>query len=88
MVFLQASMARVMCDNTDIEKVQPSMFLLPDRGNQMESCQNIPRLDLEIFKEDSVATTQQQTGDPRRKEYSARAKSSSYQGKLSASFLG
>ena len=80
-------MARVMCDNTDIEKVQPSMFLLPERGNQMESCENIPRLDLEIFKEDSVATTQQ-TGDPRRKEYSARAKSSSYQGKLSASFLG
>ena len=83
-------MARVMCDNTDIEKVQPSMFLLPERGNHMESCdsQNIPRLDLEIFKEDSVATTQQQTGDPRRKEYSARAKSSSYQGELSASFLG
>ena len=80
-------MARVMCDNTDIEKVQPSMFLLPERGNQMESCQNIPRLDLEIFKEDSVATTKQ-TGDRRRKEYSARAKSSSYQGELSASFLG
>ena len=51
----QASMARVMCDNTDIEKAQPSMFLLPERNNLMVTCdsQRISRVNLEVSKDES-----------------------------------
>ena len=82
-------MARVMCDNTDIEKAQPSMFLLPERGNLMVTCdsQRISRVNLEVFKEESGSTSQQ-SRNPRRKDYSPRGKSSSFEGELSSSFLG
>ena len=54
-------MARVMCDNTDIEKAQPSMFLLPERGNLMVTCdsQRISRVNLDVFKEESGSTSKQ-----------------------------
>ena len=82
-------MARVMCDNTDIEKAQLSMFLLPERGNPMVNCDSkrISRVDLEVFKEES-GSTRKQSRDLRRKDYSHRGKSSSFEGELSSSFLG
>ena len=57
-------MARVMCDNTDIEKAQLSMFLLPERGNPMVNCDSkrISRVDLEVFKEESGSTSKQSRG--------------------------
>jgi len=47
----KTSMARVMCDNTDIRKAQPLMFRVPSDGNELVSCRSgaIPRLDLGVF---------------------------------------
>ena len=86
----QASMARVMCDNTDIENAQPSMFLLPGRGNLVVNCgsQRISRVNLDVFKEESGSTSKP-SRDPRRNDNSAvRGKSSSFEGELASSFLG
>jgi len=49
----KTSLARVMCDNTDIEDAQPLMFLVPAPGNELVSCRDrdIPRVDLEVFRE-------------------------------------
>jgi len=47
----KTSMARVMCDNTDITRAQPLMFRVPGEGNDFESCSSgaIPKLNLDVF---------------------------------------
>ena len=82
-------MARVMCDNTDIEKAQLSMFLLPERGNPMVNCDSkrISRVALEVFKEESGSTSLQSRG-PRGRDYLAGGKSSPFERELLSSFLG
>ena len=82
-------MTRVMCDNTDIEKAQPSMYLLPERGNLMVNCdsQRISRANLEVFKEGSGSPSKQ-SRDRRRKENWGRGKSSSFEGDCHPHSLG
>jgi len=50
----KASMARILCDNTDIKQIQPMPFLTADTSNfnQFVGCSDgisVPRLDLSIF---------------------------------------
>jgi len=47
----KTSMARIMCDNTDITRAQPLMFRVPGEGNDFESCSSgaIPKLNLDVF---------------------------------------
>ena len=49
----KTSLARLLCDNTRIAKVQPIVFRKADRGNQLVSCNDgsIPRIDLGVFKD-------------------------------------
>ena len=49
----KTSLARLLCDNTRIAKVQPIVFRKADRGNQLVSCTDgsIPRIDLGVFKD-------------------------------------
>lgn len=49
----KSSMARVMCDNTDIERAQPLMFRIPGPGNELVSCTDgsIPKLNLDVFRD-------------------------------------
>jgi len=48
----KVSMARIICDNTDIKETQPLVFMTNDqRGNRVTSCDNIPELDLNLFRE-------------------------------------
>ena len=48
----KASLARLICDNSDVDSVQPFVLKLPlSNTNAIRSCneQTIPRLDLNIF---------------------------------------
>ena len=53
----KVSMARIICDNTDIEEVQPFAFRKVGPGNQLIKCPGklfllgIPMMDLSVFKE-------------------------------------
>jgi len=48
-----SSMARILCDNSQVAEVQPFAFRMPDReGNQMRSCNDlgsIPMVDISAF---------------------------------------
>merc|ERR1711988_690100 len=45
----KVSMARIICDNTDIEETQPNVFMIDKRGNRVTNCDNIPEMDLRVF---------------------------------------
>ena len=49
----QSSIARIMCDNTDIERAQPLMYRTPGPGNELVSCRDneIPRLNLDLWRD-------------------------------------
>ena len=49
----QSSMARVMCDNSDIDQAQPLMFRMPQPGNELVGCRDgsIPRLNLDAWRD-------------------------------------
>ena len=48
----KVSMARIICDNTDILETQPEVFRTDDRpGNRVTSCDNIPEMDLSVFND-------------------------------------
>ena len=45
-------MARIICDNTDLEEIQPLAFRTEDyKNNEVKDCRLIPRLDLRVFRE-------------------------------------
>ena len=50
-------MARILCDNTNIQEVQPLAFRKEDRSNPLIKCpsrlflQGIPMMDLSVFAE-------------------------------------
>eukprot|EP00092_Neocalanus_flemingeri_P014111 GFUD01015220.1.p1 GENE.GFUD01015220.1~~GFUD01015220.1.p1 ORF type:complete len:782 (-),score=165.86 GFUD01015220.1:101-2446(-) len=49
----KSSMARILCDNTDITRIQPLVFKLAGGDNSFIQCNDgisIPRLNLEVFK--------------------------------------
>jgi len=49
----KTSMARILCDNTNIKKVQPMVFRTAKGKNYLMSCNDgisIPRLNLDVFK--------------------------------------
>ena len=52
----KVTMARIVCDNTDLGETQPNIFMTEDNaGNRMTSCSDtntIPELDWAPFKED------------------------------------
>lgn len=46
----QASLARVICDNSDsIDKVQPDVFTMAKGGNDYVSCDDIPSVNLKVW---------------------------------------
>ena len=51
----KVTMARIVCDNTDLGETQPNIFMTEDNaGNRMTSCSDtntIPELDMAPFKE-------------------------------------
>lgn len=48
----QISLARILCDNGDnITRIQPDVFLLPDKQKGFVSCDDIPYLDLRIWSD-------------------------------------
>uniref|UniRef100_A0AAX7VFZ5 Eosinophil peroxidase n=1 Tax=Astatotilapia calliptera TaxID=8154 RepID=A0AAX7VFZ5_ASTCA len=47
----QTSMARIICDNTGITEVPENPFLFRPRGNGYTQCENIPKFDLNPWKE-------------------------------------
>ena len=51
----KVTMARIICDNTGLEKTQPNVFRTEEkRGNEKKSCSDtntIPELDMVPFKE-------------------------------------
>lgn len=50
-----ASMARIICDNSDtIERIQPLAFLKPTNWNQKTPCEQIPWIDLRVWQENYV----------------------------------
>ena len=49
----KSSMARILCDNTDISKIQPLVFKIAEGDNGFIQCNDrisIPRLNLDVFK--------------------------------------
>ena len=51
----KASLARLHCDNSKIKRIQPLVFRMPARGNQLVSCNDgsIPRVNLDVFRENN-----------------------------------
>ena len=49
----KTSLARLHCDNSNIKRVQPLVFRMPTRGNELVSCTDgsIPRVNLDVFRE-------------------------------------
>ena len=49
----KTSLARLHCDNSKIKRVQPLVFRMPTRGNELVSCNDgsIPRVNLDVFRE-------------------------------------
>ncbi|XP_026325323.1 peroxidase-like [Hyposmocoma kahamanoa] len=48
----KSTMSRILCDNGDeVDEVQPNMFLLPDKGNEMVKCLDIPKVSLLPWKD-------------------------------------
>ena len=50
----KSSLARLHCDNSKIRRVQPLVFRMPSRGNELVSCTDgsIPRVNLDVFREE------------------------------------
>ncbi|XP_067680260.1 peroxidase-like [Haliotis asinina] len=46
-----ASLSRVICDNTDIRKIQPNAFKKTVKGNALRSCSRLPRVNLRAWRE-------------------------------------
>ena len=44
--------ARVICDNSDVSRVQRDVFRLADFPSDFVSCNDIPALDLNPWRED------------------------------------
>ena len=48
----QSSLARVLCDNSDdVSVIQPRVFHVPDVNNIRVSCEQLPEIDLSLWKE-------------------------------------
>ncbi|XP_055952872.1 peroxidase-like [Argiope bruennichi] len=47
----QCSFARLLCDNTDINEITKNPFLLPDKENFARSCNEIPKVDFTLWKD-------------------------------------
>uniref|UniRef100_A0A4D5R9W0 Chorion peroxidase n=1 Tax=Scolopendra viridis TaxID=118503 RepID=A0A4D5R9W0_SCOVI len=48
----KVSLARIICDNTDlIKSSQPEVMKVPSGSNQLTPCQNLPQLDLRMWRE-------------------------------------
>lgn len=50
----KVTMARIICDNTDLEEIQPQAFRTLDESNTLTSCtdkETIPDLDIQVFRE-------------------------------------
>ena len=50
----KTTLARLLCENSEIKLVQPMMFKIPMEGNPLVNCTNtaiIPRINLDSFKE-------------------------------------
>ena len=50
----KTTLARLLCENSEIKLVQPMMFKIPMEGNSLVNCTNtavIPRSNLDSFKE-------------------------------------
>ncbi|GBN91967.1 Peroxidase, partial [Araneus ventricosus] len=46
----QCSLARILCDNTDIDQITKNPLLLPGDENPVASCDEIPEIDLVLWK--------------------------------------
>ena len=46
----QSSLARILCDNTELRYIQKHPLLMPG-WSQMVSCNNIPRVDLGAWRD-------------------------------------
>ncbi|KAM8915940.1 thyroid peroxidase [Spinachia spinachia] len=60
---LKASLSRVICDNSDIREVPPDSFRLGKYPNDYISCDHVPSIDLEAWKETDQGM--EQCGVPR-----------------------
>ncbi|GBM20616.1 hypothetical protein AVEN_230215-1 [Araneus ventricosus] len=49
-----SSLSRMLCDNTGIKEIQKNTMLLPSTKNPKVSCDDIPRIDLNLWKENSL----------------------------------
>lgn len=48
----KSSLARVLCDNSDdVSVIQPRVFHVPDVDNRRVPCEDIPEIDLSLWKE-------------------------------------
>ena len=48
----KTSLARVLCDNSDdVSVIQPRVFHVPDVENRRVPCEDIPEIDLSLWKE-------------------------------------
>ncbi|XP_023220164.1 peroxidase-like [Centruroides sculpturatus] len=45
----KTTLARVLCDNTEIKDLQKKVFRIPDHWNSIVSCSRIPSVNLKIF---------------------------------------
>ncbi|XP_055953182.1 peroxidasin-like isoform X2 [Argiope bruennichi] len=48
----QCSLSRILCDNTPIKEIQKNTMLLQSKENPKVSCDDIPSIDLTLWKED------------------------------------
>ncbi|XP_045167373.2 eosinophil peroxidase-like [Mercenaria mercenaria] len=46
----KVTLARVMCDNFEIDKIQPNVFRVPGPGNERVDCTQLPAIDLDKWK--------------------------------------
>ncbi|XP_055951598.1 peroxidase-like [Argiope bruennichi] len=53
----QCSFARILCDDTDMSEVTKNPFLLPSKENSAVSCDEIPKIDLTLWKENENSIT-------------------------------
>ncbi|CAL1295682.1 unnamed protein product [Larinioides sclopetarius] len=49
----QCSLSRMLCDNTPIKEIQKNVMLLQSTKNPKVSCNDIPKIDLTLWKENS-----------------------------------
>lgn len=44
-----ANLARIICENNNMEEIQPNPFMLPSTTNSLISCGLLPQVDIELF---------------------------------------